>query len=378
MKRANQIIEVNFSRSRKQAECGLAVANGHAEVMELRQNEKDKPINSIEQNEIEGRRARAKYAASKCQGHKYNECTEVEDFGAKARRESAMYAASRSPECNEGHEDVYAKERRERAMYAASKRRVESVQPLKDEQSVQKVINYLKTTGKYALRNWLLFVIGISTGLRCSDIVVLTFGHFFESNGMLKDVVVFNEKKTGKKKVYNINDQLREALFAYVEALPSGYKLDEYIFYSNKKSSAHLQVDTVRRVIVKAVEKAINDDIRKENEDASNDENSMSASNNRASYVSNSDHRSDCGATYPKRKKPLVHVGSHTMRKTYALRALKTAEANKELNPFSPAPLTVVQGLLNHSSELMTLRYLGIDIEARKEVERNMYRYLSF
>lgn len=298
MKRANQIIEVDFSKSRKATEGTVKVANGY-----------DQPVST-------------------------------DDVQANTNDVDAYWA----------------EKKRAAAKYAASKRKIEAVQPLKDEQNIQKVINYLKTTGKYALRNWLLFVIGISTGLRCSDIVVLTFGHFFESNGYMKDVIVFSEKKTGKKKVYNINDQLREALTAYVKALPKGYELDDYIFYSHKKSSPHLQVDTVRRVIVKAVEEAINKDIRAYNEQIED----------------------GSGATYPKRKKPLVHVGSHTMRKTYALRALKAAEANKELNPFSPAPLTVVQGLLNHSSELTTLRYLGMDVETRKIVECNMYRYLSF
>ena len=325
MKRANQIIEVDFSKSRNRTESTLAVANGCVENMS------------------------GEFAS--------RECAEIEDFEAEARRA--------------------------RAKYAASQRKIEAVQPLKDEQNIQKVINYLKTTGKYALRNWLLFIIGISTGLRCSDIVVLTFGHFFESNGMLKDVIVFNEKKTGKKKVYNINDQLREALTAYVKTLPTGYELDSYIFYSNKKSSAHLKVDTVRRVIVNAVEEAINKDIRAYNEQIEEETKHLGCAVDNdelieCNEINGNEANGDRGAAYPKRKKPLVHVGSHTMRKTYALRALKAAEANKELNPFSPAPLTVVQGLLNHSSELMTLRYLGLDVEARRTVEHKMFCGLAF
>lgn len=242
----------------------------------------------------------------------------------------------------------------------ASKRRKEPIQPLKDPENIQKVINYLKTTGKYALRNWLLFVIGISTGLRCSDIVVLTFGHFFNDSGTIKDVIEFREKKTGKVKLYNVSAQLKEALMAYTSSLKEPFQLEQHIFYSNKKSSPHLKVDTVREILVEAVEKAINDEIREQNE--------MMAVNNDP-YNQNVEVNT---------KRQIIHAGSHTMRKTYALHALKAAEDEKKKNSYAPSPLTVVQALLNHSSELMTLRYLGIDLETRSMVERHIHQNLVF
>lgn len=262
-------------------------------------------------------------------------------------------------------------ERVHRAKMAASKRRLEPVQPLKDDDSIQKIANYLKVTGKYAMRNWLLFIVGISTGLRCSDIIVLTFGHFFDELGRIKDVIVFNEKKTGKKKVYNISNMLKNALREYVEALPEAYQLDQYIFYSNKKNTAHINVETVRQLLVKATDKALNEEIMEYNEQLanSNDANNDPCNDTRhVGFVEDNHEHNDM-----RHQKQIVHAGSHTMRKTYALRALKAAEEAKKNNIYAPSPLTVVQALLNHNSELMTLRYLGIDVETRANVERNMY-----
>lgn len=280
-------------------------------------------------------------------------------------------------------------ERVHRAKMAASKRRLEPVQPLKDDDSIQKVANYLKATGKYAMRNWLLFIVGISTGLRCSDIIVLTFGHFFDELGHIKDVIVFNEKKTGKKKVYNISNMLKNALREYVEALPEPYQLDQYIFYSNKKNTPHINVETVRQLLVKATDKALNEEIVEYNEqlansnDANNDPckttgNHLSSAEATVSSEACIDSECRSGATMTKIRKQMIHAGSHTMRKTYALRALKAAEEAKKKNIYAPAPLTVVQALLNHSSELMTLRYLGIDVETRANVERTMYAEFVF
>lgn len=267
-------------------------------------------------------------------------------------------------------------ERVHRAKMAASKRRLEPVQPLKDDASIQKVANYLKVTGKYAMRNWLLFIVGISTGLRCSDIIVLTFGHFFDELGRIKDVIVFNEKKTGKKKVYNISNMLKNALKEYVEALPESYQLDQYIFYSNKKNTAHINVETVRQLLVKAADKALNEEIVEYNEQLanSNDANNDPCNDTRhVGFVEDNHEHNDM-----RHQKQIVHAGSHTMRKTYALRALKAAEEAKKKNIYAPSPLTVVQALLNHSSELMTLRYLGIDVETRANVERTMYAGFVF
>ena len=265
-------------------------------------------------------------------------------------------------------------ERVHRAKMAASKRRLEPVQPLKDDDSIQKVANYLKATGKYAMRNWLLFIVGISTGLRCSDIIVLTFGHFFDELGRIKDIIVFNEKKTGKKKVYNISNMLKNALREYVEALPEPYQLDQYIFYSNKKNTPHINVETVRQLLVKATDKALNEEIVEYNEQLANSNDANNDPCSEPHYRACT--TSDCGRADLKRQ--IVHAGSHTMRKTYALRALKAAEEAKKKNIYAPAPLTVVQALLNHSSELMTLRYLGIDVETRANVERTMYAEFVF
>lgn len=47
------------------------------------------------------------------------------------------------------------------------------VQPLKTKQEVNELIEALGMTKEFGLRNKLLFKLGISTGLRCGDLVAL-------------------------------------------------------------------------------------------------------------------------------------------------------------------------------------------------------------
>lgn len=58
------------------------------------------------------------------------------------------------------------------------------------------------------------------------------------------------------------------------------------------------------------------------------------------------------------------YLGTHTMRKTGAYRVYVQSNYN----------IGLVMGLLNHSSEAMTLRYLGLDAES----ERNMLNKINF
>ena len=229
------------------------------------------------------------------------------------------------------------------------KRYKDPVEPFRSKEHIQMVANYLKVTGIYALRNWLLFLFGINTGLRCSDIVIRKFKDVFDSNGYVKDYFVVKETKTGKGRKIYINDLLRSALEEYANSLNGHYDMDAYIFYSRKTTTPHMTVESIRQILIKAVDATINKEIREYNK-AIEANGGKDANGN------------------PVKMKREFHVGTHTMRKTFATFALNSTSQLRVNNPLIPDPLSVVQSFLNHSSTRDTLRYLGITGEIEESV----------
>jgi integrase len=70
----------------------------------------------------------------------------------------------------------------------------------------------------------MMFVVGINTGLRISDLLKLTVGQVSNSH------IMIIEQKTGKKKRFPINRHLRELLDEYT----IGMNDDDYLFPSRK------------------------------------------------------------------------------------------------------------------------------------------------
>ena len=86
---------------------------------------------------------------------------------------------------------------------------VNSVEPIKDKAVVNDIIDYLKLRSD---RDALLFMFGIYSGLRISDIIKLRVR---DVRG--RDRIVVKETKTGKDKTIKINHALRKSIAAYVQ-----------------------------------------------------------------------------------------------------------------------------------------------------------------
>ncbi|WP_330389459.1 site-specific integrase [Peptostreptococcus sp. D1] len=82
------------------------------------------------------------------------------------------------------------------------------VEPIRDKNKLEDILKYLKKTN---LRNFILFCIGIYTGLRISDILKLQVKHV---RG--KESIRMKEQKTGKGKVIKINKVLKKELEDYI------------------------------------------------------------------------------------------------------------------------------------------------------------------
>ncbi|MCD5324762.1 MULTISPECIES: tyrosine-type recombinase/integrase [Pontibacillus] len=164
------------------------------------------------------------------------------------------------------------------------------VQPIRDPIMINQVKDYLLEKSE---RNYMLFVIGINTGLRISDILQLK----------VKDVegmhINLREKKTKKRKKIRITPQLRRELKWYIaDKAPN-----EYLFKSRKGGNKAIGRSMAYKILRDAADQF-----------------------------------------------GLKEIGTHTLRKTFGyhfyLQTKNTA---------------MLQELFNHSSEKITLIYIGIN-----------------
>ena len=111
---------------------------------------------------------------------------------------------------------------------------MEFVEPIRDKEKIKLVKNILK---KQATRNYLLFLIGINSGLRISDILKLKI-----SDVKGKDYIELKEQKTGKYKRFPITDSFKSVLSEYI----CGKKQNEWLFSSRKSGHAISRVQAYR------------------------------------------------------------------------------------------------------------------------------------
>ena len=85
---------------------------------------------------------------------------------------------------------------------------MKKVEPIREPDDIDKMKNYLKSKSE---RNYILFLVGIYSGLRVSDIVPLQVKH------VNQDRIEVKEKKTGKIRKFAVNPELRKALDRYIK-----------------------------------------------------------------------------------------------------------------------------------------------------------------
>ncbi len=99
----------------------------------------------------------------------------------------------------------------------------QNVEPIRSKQQIKQVEEYLSKKNK---RNRLLFVLGINSGLRVSDILNLNV-----SDVRNKTHIEIKEQKTGKLKKFPINDKLKKLIQEFIK-----HKNDkEPLFLSQKQ-----------------------------------------------------------------------------------------------------------------------------------------------
>jgi len=105
-----------------------------------------------------------------------------------------------------------------------------TVQPIRDIKKIKAIKGNLK---KRNPRDFLLFTLGINTGLRISDILKLKVEDVKDQTGEIKEYLDLNEKKTKKQRLIYINDEVKNALEYYFDKTGI-YDLERYLFISDK------------------------------------------------------------------------------------------------------------------------------------------------
>src|SRR5579859_5001365 len=92
------------------------------------------------------------------------------------------------------------------------------VEPIRDRKKITQIKNLLEGSGRY--RDLLLFVMGINSALRVSDLLTLRSGDFIAADGTIRTGKVIREEKRSKRNVVTINNSIRETLGTYLSAYP--------------------------------------------------------------------------------------------------------------------------------------------------------------
>lgn len=175
---------------------------------------------------------------------------------------------------------------------------MEFVQPIRDRKKIETMKKILKTQN---VRDYCLFVLGINSGLRVSDLLNLSIGDVLDKKGRVKDRISIREKKTDKTKDFPINDNSSKAILEYLSHR-GPYEGEDPLFLS-RKGEGPIQRAQAWKVI--------------------------------------RDVARQVGIT--------ERIGTHTLRKTFAYHAYQNGH-----------DITRIQKLLNHDSPATTLAYIGI------------------
>lgn len=179
---------------------------------------------------------------------------------------------------------------------------MEFVQPIREKKQIEAMKRQLRGNDT-GLRDLCLFVLGINSGLRVSDLLKLMVGDVVDDGGKARDRITLREQKTGKTKNFPISATAARAIKDYLADRP-GAGAGEPLFLSRKgQGEGHLQRAQAYKII-----------------------------NDAARAV---------GITEA--------IGTHTLRKTFGYWAYREGK-----------DITLIQKLLNHASPSITLAYIGI------------------
>ena len=115
------------------------------------------------------------------------------------------------------------------------------VESIRDRKKITQIKNLLR--GQKRFRVLLLFVVGINTALRISDLLQLQINHFLDEQGRIRHRFWIKERKRGKRHEVVINASIRETLGEYL-GVYSDIREDSnnFIFFNSKANNYSLPI----------------------------------------------------------------------------------------------------------------------------------------
>lgn len=203
---------------------------------------------------------------------------------------------------------------------------------IKRKEDIQALQTYFLKKRQY--RNFLYVVIGVSTGLRGSDIVKLTWNDIMYDDLTFKppEKAWVQERKTGKFRYLVFHDDAKDAIRFYMQKthvkpdFVNPEHPDYYIFKKLRRNACYDDKPYISRASIGDVLK---------------------------------DAAKAIGIPY--------NVNTHSLRKTFGYRFYKQT-----------GDIAMLQHILNHSSPAITLRYIGILDEDEAAAIKSMDSIIAF
>ncbi len=178
------------------------------------------------------------------------------------------------------------------------------VLPIKDSNVLKMVQDTLLDSFRAGRRNYTIFQVGKATLLRVSDVMTLKKSDIYNPDGSVKNTAFIHDKKTGKANTLYLKP-VQQDLLQYHDWLVQQNINSDWLFPSTAHPDRHITEKQFYKVMARVGD--------------------------------------------------LLGI-KHTMRKTGAYRVYTQSNYN----------IGLVMHLLNHSSEAMTLTYLGLDQASRE------------
>lgn len=188
------------------------------------------------------------------------------------------------------------------------------VEPIRDSEILSNMCLYLKENND---RNYIMFLLGIYTGLRISDILKLRVKDVIDlthkkDKRRIKKQIILREQKTSKQKIIKINPILKEPLEEYVQ----DKEMYEYLIKSRQGFNKPISRKRAYEIL------------------------------------------KELGEIFD-----VESLGCHSMRKTFGYHYYKQTK-----------DIALLQKIFNHSSPAITLAYIGID-QDRMNKAYTTFRY---
>lgn len=182
---------------------------------------------------------------------------------------------------------------------------VEYVEPIREIEKIKAIKSILR---KQSQRDLLLFVFGINTGIRVSDLLSLKVSNVWDG-GDIKEFLFLKDSFSGEESAYYLNYQIQLELATYFNS--QDLNEDDFLFKSKKNAQPITRQQAYRIINKAAKEVGIQE-----------------------------------------------KIGMHTLRKTFGYHAYRKGIA-----------ISILMKIYHHHSASETLKYIGIDKNEKRPIK---------